>query len=95
MKTELDKCTREKLKRRSKEVQEDLLQDLFFMKQIADDEEETAKCEKKVRIYHYFIFRNNTFNSNTVTQFSFNLCKFYSLLYLVKYVVSFITKFEF
>lgn len=48
-KRDLDQCTREKLKRRAKEVQEDLVQDLFFLNQIAESAEEAERCEKKVR----------------------------------------------
>ncbi|GFY60577.1 hypothetical protein TNIN_231251 [Trichonephila inaurata madagascariensis] len=43
----LDECVREKLKRKAKEVQDDLLEDLFFLKQIMETEEEVKKNEKK------------------------------------------------
>ncbi|GIX66622.1 TPH domain-containing protein [Caerostris darwini] len=47
VKRDLDECLREKLKRKAKEVQEGLLQDLFFLKQIMEGEEEEIKNEKK------------------------------------------------
>ncbi|GFR05059.1 hypothetical protein TNCT_384751 [Trichonephila clavata] len=43
----LNECVQEKLKRKSKEVQDDLLEDLFFLKQIMETEEEVKKNEKK------------------------------------------------
>ncbi|CAL1288888.1 unnamed protein product [Larinioides sclopetarius] len=46
-KNALDECLREKLKRKAKEVQDDLMQDLFFLKQIMEDEEEAKKNERK------------------------------------------------
>ncbi|XP_035213430.1 cilia- and flagella-associated protein 53-like [Stegodyphus dumicola] len=44
---DLSECLRAKLKRKTKEVQDDLLTDLFFLRQIMDDEEEARKNEKK------------------------------------------------
>ncbi|GBM22807.1 hypothetical protein AVEN_226477-1 [Araneus ventricosus] len=46
-KHDLDECLREKLKRKAKEVQDDLMQDLFFLKQIMAGEEEAKINEKK------------------------------------------------
>ncbi|GIZ05304.1 hypothetical protein CEXT_255561 [Caerostris extrusa] len=48
VKSDLDECLREKLKRKAKEVQEGLLQDLFFVKQIMEGEEEQIKSDKKI-----------------------------------------------
>ncbi|XP_054717423.1 cilia- and flagella-associated protein 53-like [Uloborus diversus] len=52
LKVGLDSCVRSKLKKKSKDVQDDLLQDLFFMKQIMEDQAEAEKNEKKKALLH-------------------------------------------